>query len=56
MVTILPPIDKKTVKMVGDIAAAAATATANVTNNLDTVKKYPFTIAEELLLRDRGMM
>jgi hypothetical protein len=37
MVTILPPIDKKTVKMVGDIAAAAATA--NVTNNLDTIKK-----------------
>jgi hypothetical protein len=55
MVTILPPINKKTVKMVGDIATAAAAA-ANVTNNLDTVKKYPFTIAEELLLRDRGMM
>jgi hypothetical protein len=38
MVTILPPINKKTVKMVGNIAAAAA-ATANVTNNLDTIKK-----------------
>jgi hypothetical protein len=53
MVTILPPINKKTAKMVGDITAAAA---ANVTNNLDTVKKYPFTIAEELLLRGREMM
>jgi hypothetical protein len=52
MATILPPINKKTAKMVGDIAAAAA----NVTNNLDTVKKYPFTIAEELLLRGREMM
>jgi hypothetical protein len=36
---------KKAVEMVGDIAAA------NVT---ETVKKHPFTTAEELLLRDRG--
>ena len=36
MVTILPPINKKVVEMVGDIATAAVAA--NVTNNLDTVK------------------
>ena len=41
---------KKAVEMVGDIAtAASASASAS-----ETVKKHPFTTAEELLLRDRG--
>ena len=44
MVIILPPVKKNAVEMVGEIAAS------------ETVKKHPFTTAEELLFRDRGKM
>ena len=37
---------KKAAKMVGDITTAASAS--------ETVKKHPFTTAEEMLLRDRG--
>jgi hypothetical protein len=39
---------KKAVKMGGDITTASSAS--------ETVKKHPFTTAEELFLRDRGKM